>query len=66
MNRFHDIAARLVATDTVSSRGNAALMGELADEARAGRGVLVITHEPHGLERFDEVLTLRQGRLERA
>ena len=46
--------------------GAAALMGELADEARAGRGVLVITHEPHGLERFDEVLTLRQGRLERA
>ncbi|MGZ8633592.1 MAG: thiol reductant ABC exporter subunit CydC [Solirubrobacteraceae bacterium] len=46
--------------------GAAALMVELADEARAGRGVLVITHEPHGLERFDEVLTLRQGRLERA
>jgi len=41
-------------------------MGELADEARAGRGVLVIAHEPHGLECFDEVLTLRRGRLERA
>jgi ABC-type transport system involved in cytochrome bd biosynthesis fused ATPase/permease subunit len=46
--------------------GAAALMGELVDEARAGRGVLVIAHEPHGLERFDEVLTLRRGLLERA
>ena len=40
MNRFHDIAARLVATDTVSSRGNAALMGELGDRlASAGFAV---------------------------
>ena len=38
--------------------------GELADEARAGRGVLVIAHEPHGLECFDEVFTLRAGRLD--
>jgi ATP-binding cassette subfamily C protein CydC len=44
----------------------AALMGELADEARIGRGVIVIAHEPHGLDSFDEVLTLRRGRLERA
>jgi ATP-binding cassette, subfamily C, bacterial CydC len=43
--------------------GAAALMAELAAEARAGRGVLVIAHEAHGLERFDEVLTLRNGRL---
>ncbi len=40
MNRFHDIAARLVAADTVSSRGNAALMGELGDRlASAGFAV---------------------------
>ncbi|HEX6696382.1 MAG TPA: thiol reductant ABC exporter subunit CydC [Solirubrobacteraceae bacterium] len=45
--------------------GAAALMRELADEARAGRGVLVIAHEAHGLEFFDEILTLRGGRLER-
>jgi ABC-type transport system involved in cytochrome bd biosynthesis fused ATPase/permease subunit len=38
-------------------------MAELAREARAGRGVLVIAHEPHGLDAFDEVLTLRAGRL---
>jgi ATP-binding cassette, subfamily C, bacterial CydC len=43
--------------------GAAALMGELAAEARRGRGVLVVAHEPHGLEHFDEVLTLRDGRL---
>jgi ABC-type multidrug transport system fused ATPase/permease subunit len=41
--------------------GAAALMAELAGEARAGRGVLVIAHEPHGLDAFDEVLTLRAG-----
>ena len=39
-------------------------MSELADEARAGRGVLVIAHEPHGLECFDEVFTLGSGRLD--
>jgi ATP-binding cassette subfamily C protein CydC len=43
--------------------GAAALMAELAREARAGRGVLVIAHEPHGLEAFDEVLALRDGAL---
>ena len=41
----------------------AALLGELAREAASGRGVLVIAHERHGLDRFDEVLTLRDGRL---
>jgi ATP-binding cassette subfamily C protein CydC len=44
--------------------GAAALVGELAAEARAGRGVLVIAHEPHGLECFEEVFTLRDGRLD--
>jgi ABC-type transport system involved in cytochrome bd biosynthesis fused ATPase/permease subunit len=43
--------------------GAAALMAELAREARAGRGVLVIAHEPHGLEAFDDVLVLGGGRL---
>jgi ATP-binding cassette subfamily C protein CydC len=47
-------------------RGAAALMAELAGEARAGRGVLVIAHEPHGLEAFDDVVTLRDGRLSAA
>jgi len=42
----------------------AALLGELVREARSGRGVLVITHERHGLDRFDEVLRLRDGRPE--
>jgi ATP-binding cassette, subfamily C, bacterial CydC len=41
--------------------GATALLAELASEARRGRGVLVITHEPHGVEHFDEVLTLRDG-----
>ena len=44
--------------------GAAALIGELAREARAGRGVLVIAHEPYGLECFDKVFTLRAGRLD--
>jgi len=35
MDLLHDMAARLVATDTVSSRGNAALMGELGDRLDA-------------------------------
>jgi thiol reductant ABC exporter CydC subunit len=34
------------------------LLGELANEARAGRGVLVIVHERHGLRHFDEVVSL--------
>jgi ABC-type transport system involved in cytochrome bd biosynthesis fused ATPase/permease subunit len=50
----------------LDAAGAAALMHELVEEARAGRGVLVIAHEPHGLECFDEFLTLRRGRLERA
>ena len=44
--------------------GAAALVGELAREAGAGRAVLVIAHEPHGLEYFDKVFTLRAGRLD--
>jgi ATP-binding cassette subfamily C protein CydC len=44
-------------------RAAASLLGELAREARSGRGVLVIAHEAHGLEHFDAVLTLRDGRL---
>jgi ATP-binding cassette, subfamily C, bacterial CydC len=44
--------------------GAAALMGELAHEARAGRGVLVIAHEAHGLECFEKVFTLRDGLLD--
>jgi len=35
MSSLRDIASQLVATDTVSSRGNAALMGELADRLDA-------------------------------
>jgi acetylornithine deacetylase len=35
MDLLHDMAARLVATDTVSSRGNAAPMGELGDRLEA-------------------------------
>jgi acetylornithine deacetylase len=31
LNLLHDTAARLIAADTVSSRGNAAVMGELGD-----------------------------------
>lgn len=31
MNQLHDLAARLVAADTVSTRGNAAVMAELAE-----------------------------------
>jgi ATP-binding cassette subfamily C protein CydC len=70
-------AARLLLSDSrfliadepsahLDPRGAAALLGELAREARRGRGVLVIAHEPHGLEHFDEVLTLRDGRLVRS
>jgi thiol reductant ABC exporter CydC subunit len=43
--------------------GAAALMAALAGEARAGRGVLVIAHEPHGLDAFDDVLVLGGGRV---
>jgi ATP-binding cassette, subfamily C, bacterial CydC len=67
-------AARLLLSDArfliadepaahLDASGAATLLGELAGEARRGRGVLVIAHEPHGLEHFDEVLTLRDGRL---
>jgi len=35
MDLLHETAARLIATDTVSSRGNAALMGELGDRLDA-------------------------------
>jgi acetylornithine deacetylase len=35
MSLLEDTAARLIATDTVSSRGNAALMGELGDRLEA-------------------------------
>jgi acetylornithine deacetylase len=35
MNLLHDTAARLIAADTVSSRGNAAAMGELGDRLDA-------------------------------
>jgi acetylornithine deacetylase len=35
MSHLHEIAARLIATDTVSSRGNAAAMGELGDRLEA-------------------------------
>jgi thiol reductant ABC exporter CydC subunit len=45
--------------------GATALLAELAAAARTGVGVLVITHEPEGLEAFHELLTLRDGRLER-
>ena len=48
----------------VDSAGAAALLGALAGEARTGRGVLVIAHERHGLDAFDAVITLRDGRLE--
>jgi ATP-binding cassette, subfamily C, bacterial CydD len=57
----------LIADETAAhldASGAAALMGELTAEARAGRAILVIAHEPHGLECFDEVLTLRHGRLD--
>ncbi|HEY7621479.1 MAG TPA: ABC transporter ATP-binding protein, partial [Solirubrobacteraceae bacterium] len=43
--------------------GAEGLMVELAGEARSGRGVLVIAHEPHGLDAYDDVLTLSAGGL---
>jgi ATP-binding cassette, subfamily C, bacterial CydC len=46
--------------------GARALLAELAATARrSGAGVLVITHEPEGLEPFDELLTLSDGRIVR-
>jgi ATP-binding cassette, subfamily C, bacterial CydC len=46
--------------------GARALLAELVATARrSGAGVLVITHEPEGPEPFDEVLMLREGRIER-
>jgi ATP-binding cassette, subfamily C, bacterial CydC len=63
-------AARFLIADEpaahLDARGAAALMGELAREARAGRGVLVIAHEPQGLECFEKVFILRDGRLDYA
>jgi ABC-type multidrug transport system fused ATPase/permease subunit len=43
--------------------GAAALQRQIAGLAAKGPGVLVITHEPHGLAAFDEVLALRSGRI---
>jgi thiol reductant ABC exporter CydC subunit len=39
------------------------LLAELAAEARAGRGVLVVVHGRQGLQSFDEVVSLGDGRL---
>lgn len=50
----------------LDAAAGSALVGELVRESRSGRGVLLITHERHGIDQFDEVLTLRDGRLERA
>ncbi|MEX2105394.1 MAG: thiol reductant ABC exporter subunit CydC [Solirubrobacterales bacterium] len=43
--------------------GAAALQGALAGLADNGPGVLVITHEAHDLSMFDEVLSLRRGKI---
>jgi ATP-binding cassette subfamily C protein CydC len=46
--------------------GARALLAELAATAcRSGAGVLVITHEPEGLEPFDELVSLHDGRIVR-
>ena len=46
--------------------GARSLLAELAATARAtGVGVLVVTHEPEGLEPFDEHLSLRHGAIVR-
>ena len=53
-------------TAHLDPQGARALLAELAAAAReAGRGVLVVTHETEGLEPFDEVLSLRDGRVAR-
>jgi len=44
--------------------GAADLQHRIAALAAAGPGVLMITHEPHALEAFDEALALRGGRVE--
>jgi thiol reductant ABC exporter CydC subunit len=44
--------------------GAAALQRRIAGLAAGGPGVLVITHEAHRLDAFDEVLALREGRIE--
>lgn len=47
--------------DPAGARG---LLAELAATARrTGTGILVITHEPEGLEPFDQVLWLHDGRI---
>jgi ATP-binding cassette, subfamily C, bacterial CydC len=46
--------------------GAAALQRRIAGLAAKGPGVLVITHEPHGLAAFDEVLALQSGRIDAA
>jgi thiol reductant ABC exporter CydC subunit len=46
--------------------GARALLAELAATARrTGQGVLVVTHEPEGLDAFDEILALRSGGITR-
>ncbi len=50
-------------TAHVDPEAAVALLGELRREADAGRGVLVITHEPTGTEDFDRHLRLESGRL---
>ena len=51
-------------TAHLDPQGARALLAELAATARrTGRGVLVVTHEPEGLEPFDEVLALERGRI---
>ncbi len=51
-------------TAHLDREGAEALLAELAREAHlSGRGVLVITHETAGLDRFDRSLTLGAGRL---
>ncbi len=46
--------------------GGASLQRRIAGLATNGPGVLVITHEPHDLSVFDEVLRLSHGRIEPA
>jgi thiol reductant ABC exporter CydC subunit len=49
-------------TAHLDEAGARRLLAELATDARrSGRGALVVTHEPVGLEEFDEVLTLGRG-----
>ncbi len=50
-------------TTHLDPEGAAALQAALAGLAQRGPGVLVITHEAADLSVFDEVLTLRRGRI---